>query len=174
MCTEYIERHIRRLPPTQIFTTREVLRYGPRGAVDQALYRMVRIGFIVRLARGVFVRDASQKPTLYEIVSAKAQAWGKIIVTHAERVLREHEIRTVGPRKQAYAINAHSGTYWTIRGRVYMNGIGTRRMRLCKTKVGQLLYALWHIREGTCLKSHVSQADFRRLEFTESHNSSRG
>ena len=77
MCIEFIQRHIRMLPARQIFTTREVLIYGTRTAVDSALSRMVEREVIARLARGVFVRDDSAEPTVAEIASAKAKAYGK-------------------------------------------------------------------------------------------------
>jgi hypothetical protein len=50
MCTEFISRHINQLAPTEIFTTREVLMYGSRSAVDSTLGRMVASGHIHRLA----------------------------------------------------------------------------------------------------------------------------
>jgi len=166
MCTEYIYRHIQKLPATCIFTTRELLRYGNRGAVDQTLYRMVRSGFIVRLARGVFVRDDTLQPTKRQIALAKAIAWGKQLVAHAESVLNDLGLPVTGNFTQAFAVNAHSSSYWTIRGRVYLKGIGTRKMKLCESKVGQIVYCLWYLGQSHCTTQDVARAsaNFGRSE----------
>ena len=47
-----IQRFISALPKNRIFTTREVLIFGTRGAVDRALGRLVKTERIVRLATG--------------------------------------------------------------------------------------------------------------------------
>ncbi len=157
--TTYISRHILRLPRTKIFTTREVLQYGSRGAVDEALSRMVASKFIVRLARGVFVKDASLNPSRKEIVKAKAAAWGKTIFKHAKKILANLGLaKKTSEDKATYAINAHSSSYGTIHGRVYFKGIGTRRKRLCQSKVGKMVYALWHLGYGGCTGRDVAIA----------------
>jgi hypothetical protein len=141
MCSGYIHLHIMRLPMTQIFTTRELLQYGTRGAVDQALYRMVESGFITRLARAVFVRDASLSPTAEEITEAKMTAWNKLIFTHADNLLD-------GP----------SSSFQTVAGRVELKGIGKRRVGLNQSKVGQIVYALWHIGRNDCTEHEIKKA----------------
>jgi hypothetical protein len=154
MCIEYIYRHIRQLPPTQIFTTREMLIYGTRSAVDAALHRMVKSQFIVRLARGVFVRDESCRPSLSEIVAAKAKAFGIKIVKHAETMLQELKIRQHGD-DSIFAKNGSSSSFWTIRGRAYLKSMSARKIDLCETKVGRIIYALWHLGLNGCSRSDV-------------------
>ncbi len=155
MCSEYIQLHIMRLPIFQIFTTRELLQYGRRGAVDQALYRLVQSAFIVRLARGVFVRDASFSPTINEIVEAKMVAWNKSIFVHADNLLADLKLVAKEPGAFIVAIDAHSSSFETIAGRVELKGIGRRKIKLCQTKVGQVAYALWHLGEELCSQRKI-------------------
>jgi hypothetical protein len=159
MCSGYIHLHIMRLPMTQIFTTRELLQYGTRGAVDQALYRMVESGFITRLARAVFVRDASLSPTAEEITEAKMTAWNKLIFTHADNLLETFKL---APKKHndalIVAIDGPSSSFQTVAGRVELKGIGKRRVGLNQSKVGQIVYALWHIGRNDCTEHEIKKA----------------
>ena len=163
-----IHEHIVRLPPTKIFTTRELLPYGTRAAVDQTLYRMVKSGFLTRLAFGVFIRDPSKNPTLKEIATAKLTAYGKRLVTFAEKTLSNLKIRSAPSLKQdiektdsTYAIDSHSSSFATVRGRVYFRGIGSRKFKLCETRVGQIIYALWHKTSEHCDERDIRLATAR-------------
>ena len=167
MASAYIQRHILRLPATTIFTTRELLQYGSRGAVDQTLYRLVQAKIIIRLAWGVFVRDDSFNPSLETILRAKAAAWGKIVFEHAQKLLAPLGLADLSEKqKSTFAINAHSSSFNTKQGRVYVHGIGTRRVSLCQSEAGKIAYALWHLREYNCTKRHVTIAtsSFGRTE----------
>jgi hypothetical protein len=145
-----------RLPATQIFTTRELLQYGKRSAVDQALYRMVQSGFIIRLARAVFVRDASFEPTVQEIAEAKMTAWNKAIFTHADDLLSAMKLaHETASNVHVVAVDGPSSSFDTIAGRVELKGIGCRRVKLNETKVGQIVYALWHIGKRLCTEREV-------------------
>ena len=159
MCSGYIHLHIMRLPMTQIFTTRELLQYGTRGAVDQALYRMVESGFITRLARAVFVRDASFSPPVEEITEAKMKAWNKSIFTHADNLLATFQLT---PKKHndahVVAVDGPSSSFQTVAGRVELRGIGKRRVGLNQSKVGQIVYALWHIGRNDCTEHEIQKA----------------
>jgi len=167
MCTEYIYRHITRLPPSTIFTTRELLLYGKRSAVDQALYRMVKAKVLIRLARGVFVRDDSSNPSPLEIAAVKAAAYGKKLFTFGQTLLNEFGLSSANDQTKAtFAVNSHSSSFWTIQGRVYLRGIGPRKVALSETEVGQIVYALWHLGASQCSQQEVTTIT-RNLKRTE-------
>lgn len=164
MCIEYIYRHIRQMPATKLFTTREMLIYGTRSAVDAALHRMVKSGFIYRLARGVFVRDASCKPSLLQIVEAKARAFKVRIEKHAETLLREFRIAG-GYSSNTFARSGHSSTFETVLGRVYLKGICEKKLHLIDTKVGRIIYALWYWgKQGLLSHVRLAAGTLRRTE----------
>jgi hypothetical protein len=159
MCSGYIHLHIIRLPMTQIFTTRELLQYGTRAAVDQTLYRMVEAGFINRVARGVFIRDVSYSPPIEEIVEAKMAAWNKTIFTHAENLLAILNLAPKGPKDaHVVAVDGPSSSFETIAGRVELKAIGRRKVSLNQSKVGQIVYALWHLGRKSCAEQEIATA----------------
>jgi hypothetical protein len=83
-CRALIRKHLSLLKPGEIFTTRDLLSYGRRSAVDKTLVLMVQSGYLTRLAYGVFVVSHTSKPfyTVAEIVERKALAFGKVLYIH--------------------------------------------------------------------------------------------
>lgn len=160
MCIAFIYRHITELPATQIFTTREVLIFGTRSGVDTALCRMVKAGFITRLARGVFVRDVSNEPSVVEIATAKAKAFGMRIAKDAEQVLCDLKLSRAraNPEEFSFAKNGSSTSFETIHGRVHLKGVCARKLALVETKVGLIVYALWHLGSSRCQDKDIRTA----------------
>ncbi len=142
MCTEFISRHINQLAPTEIFTTREVLMYGSRSAVDSTLGRMVASGHIHRLARGVFVKDLSGNPTLSQIVQAKLKGFGGKIAIHAMTILSSFHLAS-GDFENTFAKNGSSSSFDTIRGRAFLKNHCARKMRLYQIEASRASIALW-------------------------------
>src|ERR1700691_4404370 len=79
-----IRRHIAGLGEGRAFSTRDLLSYGRRAAVDQALYRMVKNGDIIRLARGVFCKWSlkAKLPSMQQVIETKARAFGRQLFVH--------------------------------------------------------------------------------------------
>ena len=146
MCTSYIVCHINQIPPTEIFTTRHMLIYGKRKAVDSALGRLVSTGYIHRLARGVFVRDLSDKPTLVQIVEAKLKAFGGKIAIHAKKILSSFHLE-IGDYAYTFAKNGSSSSFDTIEGRAILKNQCARKMKLYQEEIGKAAIALWHLRD---------------------------
>jgi hypothetical protein len=155
MCKGIIKRHIEKLPPTQIFTTRDMLIYGSRSAVDSALSKMVEHAFIVRLARGVFVKDASKEPTVLEIAQAKAKTLKTVLKEFPWKILNELDITADRNAAATYAKIGHSGSFGTIHGRVHIKGTSGKKMKLLETAVGQALFALWFRGANLCTSSDL-------------------
>ncbi len=144
MCVASIRRHINSIPPTQIFTTRHMLIYGPRKTVDSALWRMVSTKEIYRLARGVFVKSLSGNPTLQQIVEAKLKAFCGRIAIHASKILSVFRI-TSGDIDFTFAKDGSSSSFETIKGRAILKNQCARKMRLYKDEVGRAAMAMWHL-----------------------------
>jgi hypothetical protein len=172
MATRGIEAHIASIGPTTIFTTRDVLKYGKRSAVDQCLHVMVREGVLRRLARGVFVQDPNVHPTIEEIAQIKAAAFGKKIFKHATDILhevgslrqleRDETKENAKPRTKLFAINGHSSGFESICGPVRYKGIAQRKTKLCESQTGEKVCALWHLGDSTLIDKAV-RVVFRSL-----------
>lgn len=162
MCTSYIRRHITRLPRNHIFKTREFLSYGSRTAVDQVLFRMVRSGLIIRLARGVFVREGSKIPELFEIARAKAGAFGKQILRHCNDVAFDLGLTAAGNAEPTFATSGSSSSFLAGATRVHLRHIGPRKVHLGESQAGKALRSLWHLGRGLCKNFHIvsTQAKF--------------
>ncbi len=153
MCTDFISRHINQLAPTEIFTTRQMLMYGSRSGVDSCLGRMVLSGYIQRLARGVFVRDLSGKPTLSQIVEAKLKGFGGKIAIHAMKILSSFHLAS-DDYEHTFAKNGSSSSFQTIRGRAILKNQCARKMRLYQIEASQASIALWKAGED-CLDGAI-------------------
>lgn len=69
------------LPRGEIFTTRQLLSFGTRGAVDQAVLTLVNQRYLERLARGVFrlYDDDNEEVPASTIAFHKARGFGKTL-----------------------------------------------------------------------------------------------
>lgn len=78
-----IRAHIFRAQEGQLFSSRDFLKYGSRTSVDQTLYRLVRLGVIVRIAQGVYMRETadSWRPSIEELARFKAKILGKELIS---------------------------------------------------------------------------------------------
>jgi hypothetical protein len=187
MASATIIEHILNLDPTTIFTTRDVLQYGTRSAVDQCLYRLVKSSFITRLARGMFVRDPNVEVTLDDIARIKAAAFGRQILEHATRILKELRIKKPLDHYQSidseddnevrrrqkmysatntYAIDGHSSRFQSCLGTVEYHGIAPRKRKLSDAKTGRRVYALWYFGDDDRIAPavHVACRDLNRTD----------
>lgn len=87
-CRALIRKHLALLKPGEICTTRDLLSYGRRTAVDGTTYQLVKEGYLTRLAFGVFVvtHTSNRSYTAEEVVARKALAFGKVLYTHAKNL----------------------------------------------------------------------------------------
>lgn len=83
-CRSLIRKHIGLLNPGELFTTRDLLSYGSRNAVDRCTYLMVKAGIFTRLAYGVFVVTAGRRSiySVDEVAECKARAFGRSPYAH--------------------------------------------------------------------------------------------
>jgi hypothetical protein len=114
--------------------------------VDSALGRLVSTGYIHRLARGVFVRDLSDQPTLVQIVDAKLKAFGGKIAIHAKKILSSFHLET-GDYAYTFAKNGSSSSFDTIEGRAILKNQCARKMKLYQEDIGKAAITLWHLRD---------------------------
>ena len=111
-CLSSIMRHISNMKYDEIFTTRDCLQYGKRSNVDNALFRAVKSGFIVRLARGVFMRRSTKFvfPSALEIATAKARAFGKQILAHGAGLAHKLKVGAAAGTEMCTKAGTEGGT----------------------------------------------------------------
>lgn len=161
--TSHIRKFVFNLPKGVIFSTRELLNFGTRAAVDQCLCRLVRKGDIRPLAWGLFMRNdlGVAMPNVRDIAFAKAKAFGRQLIIDASEVARVLGLTKSGKQKISCATNARSSSFRTHNARIYFNGVSARKMALGDTSVGQAIRALWQLGKATCQHKDIERATLR-------------
>lgn len=154
-------RYIQSLPKNQMFSTRELLNFGRRGTIDQLLSRMVKEGYIVRLARGIFmliIKDIVI-PTIREISDFKAKAFRKATFEHGKNVAKDlglifsvdfvHLFSTNG-KPACFKLHLHEAVV-----RLVPNAL--RKLHAGDSAVGRAIRCLWHLGKKRCTPEHVEK-----------------
>ncbi len=171
--TSLIRRHISLVPLRQLFTTRAFLSYGSRSAVDSALFRLVKVGWIRRVARGVFIRDdwrEPREPSIDQVAKIKAESFGRQIGCHGRQAAIQLGIIDRSDQEEhAYAINGHSSSFRTGNLVIHLRGVCQRMLRAGDTKAGLAIRALWYIGPGMSSERVAAKAtaSFNRFEHDE-------
>lgn len=181
--TGRIMRHIAKLPKDQLFTTRELLVYGPRAYIDQLTSRLVKTEEIRRVARGVFCRSQDAIFTAYQIAAVKARAFGRNIfcepdnqktdnrnldISETEAVI-ESDNRETNSKEVHFYIDGRTSSFWSVVGRIRLKTLNGRLRALGHTLAGRTLRALWQLKSQLCNNHIVQQArlNFRRTDKQE-------
>ena len=161
MCTTaFIKRHILSLPEGEIFSTRELLNYGRRAAVDQCLYRLVKTGRIVRLAWGLFMKDNSTTvlPSVLIVAAKKAAAFGRRLSVDCTRAANILGLIDYDNSSITYSIEGHSTSFKYGNIKIYGKGVCTRKLSLDDETVGLAIKALCRIGKADCEKYTLAAA----------------
>ena len=147
-----IKRHIARLPSGQIFTTRELLCYGYRAAVDQTLYRLVNSGSIKRLARGVFIASHAlgALPTPFQVASAKARAFAKEVFCYGRDAARSLGFHQAAGGEVVYATNGATSSFVYGGIVIHLRRLAPRKTAMGDGQVGLVIRALWYFGKDQC------------------------
>ena len=78
---------------------------------DQALSRLVKCGILIRVTRGVFIKESSIMPSAMEVARAKARAFGKEIARHGADLAKELGLTQVVSQVQKFAVNGRSSSF---------------------------------------------------------------
>jgi hypothetical protein len=84
---ESILRHAQSLAEGGVLSPKEFLHLGSRAAVDQAFSRLVKVGRLLRVARGTYVapiagRSGMRVPAPEKVLSSMAELSGEMIAPH--------------------------------------------------------------------------------------------
>jgi hypothetical protein len=154
--TARVKRHILRLPVGEPFATRELLSYGKRDTIDKALQRMVHKGWIMRLARGVFIRlarDGSRckLPSMVKVAQTKARAFGKELFIDGKNVACALQLVPMREEEQTSFIASGCSTSFKCTApeykerRIYFKSARPGAIKLGDGKAGQIIRAFMYI-----------------------------
>ena len=147
-------RFINSLPDHRIFTTREVLHFGSRNAIDVCLFKLVKDEKIRRLARGVFVRNDYPVKffSITEIALTKAASFGKkISIAGSEAAIRTGLLTREEAKKESSVVYYTTGCSSSFRSGIYrvkFISACPRKNNLSVSKIGDFLRGYWYMGQG--------------------------
>jgi|JI6StandDraft_1071083.scaffolds.fasta_scaffold00142_1 hypothetical protein len=147
-CVEQIICLVKSLAKGALFATRDCLNFGIRNTVDKALSRLVKIGYIMRIARGVFARSDSPQ-TLFDvrqIAAFKAGVYNKIIATHGADLAHRFGFAEDANAEATFYVSGSSSSFDSILKRVHFKRASAKRIASGEKTVGTLIRALWYLR----------------------------
>jgi hypothetical protein len=160
-----VRRSIRARPLGEPFSSIEVLGCGSRVAVDHALSRFARDGFITRVARGVYVRPRHNPhvgevaPGVEAVVRAAARRTGAKVQVAGAGAAAELRLTTQHPLVPVFSTTGPSRQIRMGALEVRLEHATGRRMMLAGRPAGTALAALWYLGKG-----EVSEAVVRRIQ----------
>ena len=108
-----IMQHASGLPEGTPLAAKELLHLGSRTAVDQALSRLARLGSLMRVGRGVYLRPIKSRfgmrpPVSSEVVEAIAAQRGESVAPHGAAAANELGLTTQVPVREVYLTSGRS------------------------------------------------------------------
>lgn len=159
-----IKRHISRMPEGRLFHTSELLGYGRRGTVDQSLRRLSLKGYIIRVARALWVKTVSFQPAItplpsaVEIARAKAGAFKKQICSSVKQIAHD---------SFEFLCSGRNSSFDSYHGRIYLRQTSQRKVSLGDGVVGTAMLQLWNAGPGMLGSCWDALSGFRRSQWQE-------
>lgn len=160
-----IRQHMKALPEGQPVSTRSLLGYGSRAAVDQALSRLVKQEFLIRPVWGVYVRPKHSKyvgvvpPSAFDVARVLEEAHGGVIQVHGAQAARMMGFSTQVPMRPIYSVNGPSRTFYLGKLRVEMRHVHNRKLILAGRPAGIAYTALWYLGKAGVTPKRIKQTE---------------
>lgn len=136
-----IQHMLATIPPGEIFTTRQMLKFGARRKVDQVLFRLVREGKVRRLSYGVFCKPwnrAAVSPTVLDVADLKSKA-NEVQLLDKVPYVGINE----GSDEVVFYTEGYSSSFMYLGQKVVMKKICGRKYKLSQSEIGRILLFLW-------------------------------
>lgn len=149
--TEKITNWIARLPEGEAFSTADLLQFGKRSALDQALSRLVKADKLQRLARGIFTAPTSDKrcdaiDPVASTLAVLSRRNSCPIQVSGDEALKRLGVPTRGSSSDNVYLWAAKARRLVIMGRhVHIRSVSTRKVAMCGRAAGLAVTAIWQI-----------------------------
>ncbi|MBX9723981.1 MAG: type IV toxin-antitoxin system AbiEi family antitoxin domain-containing protein [Candidatus Obscuribacterales bacterium] len=119
-----IRHHIFSLPEGRMFSSRDFLICATRATVDQTLHRLMERGVIVRVARGVYMRETANgwRPSVDELARFKAKTFSKEIYLVASADNDKNTTAETEQFKTTFYCSGGSSSFMYGDNRIYLKG----------------------------------------------------
>jgi len=158
-CHGDILNFISALPTDAWFSTQQLLNLGNREAIDQCLYRLVKCGYLTRIAWGVFtLRTSKQIFEPLAVAMFKAKTFKKNVSIHGLDIARRLGLVAENQDQQLYSVHGTSSSFQSIKREISLKSYSPRKIELGDSRIGEIISALWFLGERSCDNSAVQIA----------------
>ena len=158
-CHGDILNFISALPANAWFSTQQVLNLGTREAIDQCLYRLVKCGFLTRIAWGLFTLGTNEQNfEPLAVAKFKAQVFKKKIAIHGLEIASRLGLVAPAKDKPLFSVYGVSSAFQSMKREITLKSYSPRKITLGDSPVGEIISALWFVGERNCDNSVVASA----------------
>ncbi|MDP3508729.1 MAG: DUF6088 family protein [Candidatus Melainabacteria bacterium] len=158
-CHGEILKFISSLPSGAWFATRQVLNLGTREAIDQCLYRLVKSGYLTRIAWGLFtLRTNEQNFEPHSVAMFKAEVFQKKVAIHGLDIARKIGLVAAAQDRQLFSVYGVSSAFQSVKREISLKSCSPRKVALGDSPIGEIISALWFVGEKNCDNSAVTRA----------------
>jgi hypothetical protein len=170
-----IRQRIETMPLGEPFTPREFLDCGARGAVDQALRRLVGEGVIARVTRGIYARpeycDFGDKLMAMPETIKIAKTTGNIITAQGADAANLLQLSTQVPMQPVYLTSGRTRKIQYGNQVIRLKHVCARKLVLAGRPAGLALSALWYLGKEDVtpavigkIRDNLPEGEFEALE----------
>ncbi|MBX9687782.1 MAG: type IV toxin-antitoxin system AbiEi family antitoxin domain-containing protein [Candidatus Obscuribacterales bacterium] len=153
-----IRKFLVRTEKGQLFTTRQFLGYGSRGAVDQTLYSLVKHGVIMRIARGVFMLAGSGLPSAFEVAKVKAAAFYKQVFQKDTDLASEFAAQNQDSAEYEIYTNGRSSSFRFLDKTILFIARSPRKLPQPETLSSQVVRTMWELGKAGCTQELIDRS----------------
>lgn len=158
-CHATIIEYITSLPAGAWFATQQVLNFGSREAIDQTLYRLVKCGYLTRIAWGVFTLRIKEQ--IYEplaVAKYKAKIFKKKASIHGLDLAKQLGLTEAETTQLLFCVHGVSSSFQSIKREITLKSLSARKIALEGTRLGETISALWFLGRDKCDEHSVKLA----------------
>ncbi|MFA6208973.1 MAG: DUF6088 family protein [Candidatus Obscuribacterales bacterium] len=150
-CHGNILNFIDSLPPGAWFATQQVLNLGTREAIDQTLHRLVKCGYLTRIAWGVFtLRFGEQTFEPLAVATFKAKMFKKKVTIHGLDIARRIGLIAEPAEHPLYSVYGVSSCFQSQKKEITLKSHSARKIALEGSSIGETISALWFLGRENC------------------------
>ena len=158
-CHGDILNFISALPTNTWFSTQQVLNLGTREAIDQCLYRLVKCGYLTRIAWGLFTLGTNkQKFEPLAVAAFKAQIFKKKVAIHGLDIARQLGLVDAAQDQKLFSVHGVSSAFQSMKREISLKSYSPRKISLGDSPIGKVISALWFLGEKNCDNAAVAKA----------------
>ena len=158
-CHGDILNFISALPTNTWFSTQQVLNLGTREAIDQCLYRLVKCGYLTRIAWGLFTLGTNEQNfEPLAVADFKAQIFKKKVAIHGLEIARQLGLVDAAQDQKLFSVHGVSSAFQSMKREISLKSYSPRKIALGDSPIGEVISALWFLGEQNCDHSAVTRA----------------